>query len=251
MMEEGVVTKIAELAKGQTAKIRLGPDDVLVHNGVVLASQPVEHPLPHALAVHTLTGLRDYLAENRDGLDLGTLAVHVVSPMLVAVLGRTYADTQQRPVHLRAECYDRFAAVPGFKFGAYGSHESMVIALHALFEASPDRDALLSLLSNVEQGNVRTDEDDGISQKVSVRSGISLVAERRIPNPVLLRPYRTFTEVAQPESRFVFRMRQGDAQQAAVALFEADGGAWRDEATALIRDWLAPELGASKVAVLV
>lgn len=57
-----------------------------------------------------------------------------------------------------------------------------------------------------------------------------------MPNPVVLAPYRTFTEVEQPKSPFVFRIRQtGDEVQA--ALFAADADAWKREAIANIRDW--------------
>jgi len=66
------------------------------------------------------------------------------------------------------------------------------------------------------------------------------VEQRAVPNPVTLLPYRTFNEIAQPPGRFVLRMKSGVAsgQRPAVALFEADGGAWQLEAIRRIRDWL-------------
>ena len=48
-------------------------------------------------------------------------------------------------------------------------------------------------------------------------------------NPGKLIPYRTFLEVKQPESDFIFRMREGH-DGVECAIFEADGGAWKMEA---------------------
>lgn len=60
----------------------------------------------------------------------------------------------------------------------------------------------------------------------------------RVPNPVELAPYRTFLEVEQPESQFIFRMKDGPR----CAIFEADGGAWRNQAITNIREYLKNEL---------
>ena len=36
------------------------------------------------------------------------------------------------------------------------------------------------------------------------------LADVIVPNPVKLRPYRTFAEIEQPESSYVFRIKDGD-----------------------------------------
>ena len=51
-------------------------------------------------------------------------------------------------------------------------------------------------------------------------------------------PYRTFIEVEQPESKFIFRMREGGA----CALFEADGGAWKLDAQNAVYEYLKDRL---------
>ncbi|MGC4441273.1 hypothetical protein ABXW85_20645, partial [Streptococcus suis] len=68
-------------------------------------------------------------------------------------------------------------------------------------------------------------EDNGVSQVATVTSGVASLAKGKAPNPVLLRPYRTFAEVEQPASQFVFRIDK----QARMALFEADGKRWVQE----------------------
>ncbi|OSA97223.1 hypothetical protein B2H85_16310, partial [Clostridium botulinum] len=55
---------------------------------------------------------------------------------------------------------------------------------------------------------------------------------------VALAPYRTFPEVQQPTSKFIFRMQQGPK----AAIFEADGGAWRNQAMQSIKAYLQEEL---------
>jgi hypothetical protein len=55
---------------------------------------------------------------------------------------------------------------------------------------------------------------------------------------VRLAPWRTFREVAQPVSSFLFRVQKaGDLPQ--FALFEADGSAWKLEAVANIARMLS------------
>lgn len=63
-----------------------------------------------------------------------------------------------------------------------------------------------------------------------------------VPNPVKLKPYRTFLEVDQPVSEFIFRMKQDKYDGVLCALFEADGGAWKMEATERIKKYLESEL---------
>ena len=77
-----------------------------------------------------------------------------------------------------------------------------------------------------------------MSQSVTVKTGIASVSNVKVPNPVVLRPYRTFTEIEQPESRFIFRMQEGGL----CALFEADGGAWEKKAVINIKEYLSDKL---------
>lgn len=56
-----------------------------------------------------------------------------------------------------------------------------------------------------------------------------------------LRPYRTFREVEQPASEFVFRLRSLNGEVPWCALFEADGGKWKLDAVLKIKAWLEAE----------
>ena len=52
----------------------------------------------------------------------------------------------------------------------------------------------------------------------------------------------TILEVEQPASDFVFRMKADKYDGILCAIFEADGGAWKVEATQRIKDYLMREL---------
>ena len=79
--------------------------------------------------------------------------------------------------------------------------------------------------------------DDGVSQKATIKTGIASKEAAIVPSPVTLTPYRTFTEIAQSPSQFIFRMKQnGGVIQC--ALFEADGGAWKNYVKDAIAEYL-------------
>ena len=67
---------------------------------------------------------------------------------------------------------------------------------------------------------------------------------------VLLRPFRTFLEVEQPESEFLLRVHPEEG----IGFFEADGGIWKLEAKKNIADYfntnLADLIEAGKVVIM-
>lgn len=141
-------------------------------------------------------------------------------------------------------------SLPRIYFGDFQDIESMNIGLQSKFEDSKDRNTVLAVIGNLKEETVNNYGDDGTSQSVTAKTGIAQVDNVRVPNPVNLAPYRTFSEVAQPLSPFIFRMRKGPE----AALFEADGGAWKLEAMQNIKEYLtdnlAEEITADKVMVI-
>jgi len=197
---------------------------------------PVETPLPELMIVHTLTGIRDYLVENPDGLDLDHVLVHVFSPSVVRVKSTLIPPFVDRGVYLDAT-YDQ----PIFKFGQYMDIETFIVELQAKFVQDEMTATILQLAGNLTDEQIQTYADDGITQAVNTKNGIGRAEMRAVPNPVMLSPYRTFNEIAQPVGRFVLRMKSGTGTsngRPAVALFEADGGAWQQDAILFIRTWL-------------
>lgn len=189
---------------------------------------------PSALTVRTLTGLVDYLTEDHtiDGLSEEKLIIHVKSPEVVEVY--TELDEEEnRKKFIVAE-----AQVPEFNYGRFHTIEEFNIKLQSVFIPSDDRDLLLKFSSSISIDNGANVEDNGVSQVTTIRQGVQSVSGAVAPNPVSLKPFRTFTEVDQPESDFVFRLDK----DAKLALFEADGGIWKNEAMIEIKDYLTSEL---------
>src|SRR5690606_26037278 len=110
--------------------------------------------------------------------------------------------------------------------------------LQSAFVKNDDRDVILKVVGNVKEEDVKTYGDDGVSQSVTAKVGVATVGQVEVPNPVSLKPYRTFAEVEQPESEFIFRMKNGPR----CSLFEADGGAWKLQAISNIKSYLSAAL---------
>lgn len=194
------------------------------------------NPKASPIKMSTLTSLVDYIKSGTD-LMAPRMVVHVVSPLEVRLFS-WLDDDRIRETLAVAE-----GSVPEFRYGSYMGHEEFIIALQAKFLPGNHREELLRFAGTVEKKSVASYGDDGVSQKATVSKGIAGKETLIVPNPVTLRPFRTFVEVEQPESLFVFRMREGDSDDVRCAIFEADGGAWKNEAMDNIKKYLQEELG--------
>ena len=188
-----------------------------------------------ALEMSTLTSLVDYIKANVDSMSKKML-VHVTDPTTVHLISCLNAD-RERETLIKVS-----AELPYFRYGEYMGHEEFLIAMQAKFQANKDRDLLLKFAGTVESGTVAQYGDDGVTQKATVKSGVASKTDAIVPNPVNLIPYRTFLEVEQPESAFIFRMRESERGGVSCAIFEADGGAWKYEAMHNIAAYIREEL---------
>ncbi|MBU3205167.1 hypothetical protein [Clostridium algidicarnis] len=184
------------------------------------------------LTVSTLTGLVDYIKSNIDILP-EKLLVQVKSHDEVMLYSPLNSD-RGREQYIKAKAilpnnvvYDRFSSTEQFN-----------IMLQSSFVDIGDKELLLKYTGLIKDEAVKSTGDDGISQKVTIKTGIASVGEAVVPNPVILAPYRTFPEVKQPQSKFIFRMQEGPK----AAIFEADGGAWRNVAIQWIKTYLESNL---------
>lgn len=190
----------------------------------------VKEPTAAPISLRSLSGFVDYINSKFDGGD--NLLVHVVSPTEVVALTTFTRDLN------RGQVVKTNALLPEFNFGHWYNPENFIINLQAGFVPVGDRDAILKLVGNIKEENVQQFGDDGVSQAVTAKTGVSTVETAKVPNPVTLQPFRTFVEVDQPSSEFIFRMKNGPT----AALFEADGGAWKISAMQNIRKYLEEKL---------
>ncbi|MED1384058.1 hypothetical protein [Bacillus mycoides] len=213
--------------------VKLGNTETKEIDGQTFSTQPlhvVEEPTAHALLVRNLSGLVDYVKSNFDVEE--SLMIHIASPTTVKCFTAINGN-YNRTMFVQTE-----ALIPDFNFGHWHDVESFIINLQSAFVKNDDRDVMLKVVGNITEENVKTYGDNGTSQSVVAKSGVATVADVAVPNPVALQPYRTFVEVAQPESEFIFRMKDGPR----CSLHEADGGAWKLEAIKNIKEYLTAEL---------
>lgn len=216
-------------------------------DGETYSTEPLHHipkifdptPTARAICISTLTGLVDYIINGIDGLT-EPLIVHIVSHTQVRVFSELRKDMD------RSNFIDCRAQIPQITFERFLELEQFNIMLQSCFLENPDRAAVLKVVGNVKEDNVRTTGDNGIAQVVTAKAGVATVGDVVVPNPVTLCPFRTFPEVEQPESKFVFRMKEGPS----AALFEADGGKWKIFAMQNIKDYLREELAGCNVKII-
>lgn len=198
------------------------------------------------LQVSTLSSFVQYVLKFKEDVKMLPYLVHVIDPTTVRLISALDRDRERETLIIAR------ATTPRITFGSFIDNESMLIAVQSAFVDDPetDRAAILKFAGTVTAGSIKEYGDDGVTQKAIIKTGVASVAEAIVPSPCVLRPFRTFSEVEQPESQFIFRMKEGGGKGILSALYEADGGAWRNVARANIRAYLEKELGGTGVIVI-
>jgi hypothetical protein len=191
---------------------------------------PIKEPEPTRIHIHTLGGLCDWIgADNHEDLIL-----QVVGTKRVDAISKLGGQWEQRNNYVCVEPPRR----EQFPMGNYMPIEEFIIGFQCNFVPSENKARIIKALASIKSSEVITSEDDGLSQKVGMENEIQRLEERTLEPMIALAPYRTFTEVTQPESLFLLRLKQRKNELPSVALFEADGGAWRNVAITNIADFL-------------
>lgn len=219
------VEKIAEMRKTETFNI----------NGDTYSTDNLHRIAPHVdrpdtFTVSGLDSICKLIREEHDNYDC---------PMIVSVDDYRSVSVHTALLHdlSRDKLYRAVADVPGFREGYYGAEE-MIIKLRSLFHPSDDVNYLLDILGRIDIENGVTTTDNGVSQTVTAKQGVSLKENVMLRPRVELKPFRTFLEVAQPESEFILRVND----KGNIGLFEADGGVWKLEAKRNIAAYFEKEL---------
>lgn len=175
--------------------------------------------------------------------DTYPLFVRVADPRCVSVFSALDGDMKRNSLYV-AKC-----DAPDFREG-FREYDKAIIELRSKFVPNDGTEYLLDLLSRISREDGATTTDNGVTQQVEARSGISLKVKENIRPRLKLIPYRTFTEVEQPESEFLTRV-DGEGR---IGWFEADGGAWMLAAKDKIADYftqsLSDEVNGGKVVVM-
>lgn len=183
-----------------------------------------------ALNVSTLSAVVDYLvASTEEYVDYDTLMIHIIGSEDVRLI--TALDIERD----REQLLTSHANLNRFKFDQWYDQERFMIELQANFIANEDLSTILAFAGNMEKCDTETYSDDGTLQAATIKTGIVGKDVAAVPNPVELIPYRTFQEVDQPMSKFVFRVRDNGGLE--FKLVEAQGNIWKNEAVANIKNY--------------
>jgi hypothetical protein len=236
--DANVVQKIVDLAPVQTFSLT----DAL---GVstTYTSQPVHEVKAEApellstLEVHTLLGFGELVNQQIDGIDLDKWIIRVKDEKTVLLSARDTDKYGRRDLLVKATPVEFVT----FRFGNWLSQEEFIIGVSALFAGGGDgndKEYVLRIASTLTSEAVGTSEDNGFAQKATVKAGLKVQEIEVLKPQVTLAPFRTFPEVGQPMSAFVFRARQTD-HGPVLMLIEADGGKWKLDAINEVRRYLA------------
>lgn len=211
--------------------------EVLDINGRTYANKSLTRydKLPKAdrIKASTLSALVDYIHQCNKEFP-GSMIIHIVSPTRVLLMS-TLDKEREREV-----LFEINAETSEFRFDEWYDQERMMIDLQANFQENEELKLVLKAVGNIEKRNGQEYSDDGVSQVATMKTGIATKSDVIVPNPVELIPYRTFQEVEQPASKFVFRI--GDKEVPAFKIVEAEGGIWKNEAVSNIKSFLLERL---------
>lgn len=221
-----IIEAIQNSVEGKTIDVK---DGQFVTREVFLAPK---RELTPTLSVASLTGLIDYLNAKLDVATRQGLFVQVLTPVEVRLRGVVPDREDRRFTPIMAA-----ADPPTIALNQYIGKEDAIIMLQSRFVQTGEQVDLLEKLGNLVADEELRQEDDGVTQTITTQAGIRRV-DASIQNPVELRPFRTFTEIEQPQSPFIVRLKKDDRQGILVGLFEADGGKWRNDARRAIKNYL-------------
>lgn len=228
MIDRNFVEKILELAPVEVMRIE-GRDGRSFTDAKIY---PVNDPEVAPITCHTLTGLLDFY----DALptqDQGRVMFHIEDFNRVSIISELFGPEKQRETFITANAYKQDE-----RFGVYVGHEEFMISILSMFVQDETTAKVLLIVGNLKSEAGATYSDDGLTQTVTAKTGIAKVENIDLPNPIILRPYRTFSDIDQPESSFILRLKQVDGGSIQAALFEADGAAWKNTAIASIKAYL-------------
>ena len=175
--------------------------------------------------------VRTELPEYEDMIGLPVF-IQVIDHLNVDVFTR--ADGQEERLYpYHATCRD-----VEFKEG-WRDQQTAIIEIKSRFLPTEDSNYLLSLISRLNSEQGVQSVDNGVSQTVTAKTGVSLMQTETVKPRLAMQPFRTFREVAQPESEFILRLDE----KGRIGLFEADGGMWKIEAKLNIQRYFEGKLG--------
>lgn len=206
-------------------------------NGRYYTTQDVtefaQKPMADPITASTLDAMIDYI-EGCDAEFGKDMIIHIESPTRVTFKSQLNSERKREGLFV-SEAY-----AIRHNFDSWMDQDEFVIHLASSFDATEDKELLLKYAGTIEAKTVATYGDDGISQKATISTGIASKAPVILPSTVNLAPYRTFPEIKQTTSPFIFRISDGEKPKFKLVL--ADGGRWKLQAMRDIAEYIVKAL---------
>lgn len=202
-----------------------------------------------SLCSNSISSIVDYINCNVNNVlnEFNKLVIHIESPKRVVLLGE--ANNLQKTYDELVICEARNGC---FNFNIFMDTESFIINLMCGFEQDNNAKELQKVASSICSVTEFRVDDNGVSQNAIVKSGTALKKNISIQNPVWLKPFRTFSEIKQPSSPFIFRTKES-GNGITCALHKTSECNWEVEAVNAIRGYFKEHIEkekADKVAII-
>ncbi len=205
---------------------------------------------PNPMELGTLSSLVEYIKDLRDDIDPSDLIIHIADYNLV-FLSSKLDEFNKRNNYITVKTSKTWV-----DDGKYLDSEEFNVRMQSQFanikdykdlgKPFEDKDIILKTIGNLTDEATKQTNDDGVSQNVIIKTGISTLQEVKVVNPVELAPFRTFPEIEQPTSKFIFRIKDGGY----CALFSADNGMWKNQAVDNIKAYLKDALAGIDIQII-
>ena len=233
MLDRSFIEKIEQMAK----------NEIVAVNEVEYSTRDlykVKKPMASSLQVYTLESVVNFIKASMK------LGAKITYPLFVKMNYDKVQVYSQLSENLdRDYLIEAHPLCPNIPFGRFMNVDEFIIKLQTNFEDTPNRIALLKLVSQLMSVDTLELSDNGFSQEVVIKAGVALDEKVEIQPIIKLKPIRTFMEVDQVESLFLFRVNN----QKQVALFEADGGKWKEDARQLIKAYFEEQILADVILI--
>ena len=189
----------------------------------------VEPALPKVQELSTLDGLVDMI----EAEDL-KCSVFISGPNKVYLRSKLDDKWKQREVFAVSSAYSC-----DFPFGREMTIEDFIIKLQCNFVETDDKRSVLRAVSSITTSEVTTADDDGLAQTVVTKAAVGHKMQQVKLDPIVkLKPFRTFSEISQPEDTFLLRIHREKGCLPSVSLRAAGGHQWEVKAVRSIYEYM-------------
>lgn len=227
-MLEKLASKIEELVNKQVEP------EIITYEGVdyiktASGFERLRKPSVQHIRANSLTGLMEFVKTTVQESD------NLRFPLLISINVNTIqvftslADDKSREMILEVN-----PLVPDLQLGYGISVEEMIILLSTAYVPTDNTEKFISSISTLRMVEEVEFSDNGIGQTVTAKQGASVNKVYEVQPIVKLKPIRTYAEIDQVESKFLFRVNKNGS----VKLIEADGGQWKYEVQTRIAECL-------------